>query len=51
MYSALWRMLPGPTWLKAIEALVLVAAVVAVLFIWVFPWAAPYLPFDQQTVE
>lgn len=51
MYGAIWRMLPGPTWLKTIEALVLVLGIVAVLFLWVFPAIAPYLPFDQQTVE
>ena len=51
MYGAIWRLLPGPTWLKAIKALTLVAGIVAVLFLWVFPWLAPHLPFDQQTVE
>lgn len=51
MYGAIWRILPGPAWLKAIEALVLILAVVAVLFLWVFPTVAPLLPFDQQTVE
>ena len=51
MYGAIWRVLPGPTWLKAIEALVLALAVVAALFLWVFPAVAPLLPFDQQTVE
>ena len=51
MYGAIWRILPGPAWLKAIEALILVTGIVAVLFLWVFPWAAPLLPFDQQTVE
>ena len=51
MYGAIWRVLPGPTWFKAIEALILVLAVVAALFLWVFPAVAPLLPFDQQTVE
>jgi hypothetical protein len=40
MYAAIWRFLPGPRWLKAIEALVLALAVVGVLFTWVFPWIA-----------
>lgn len=39
MYGWIWRHLPGPTWLRAIEALVLVAAVVLLLFEVVFPWA------------
>lgn len=51
MYGLIWRILPGPRWLKAIEALILVLAVVGVLFLWVFPTVAPHLPFDQQTVE
>jgi hypothetical protein len=31
--------------------LVLVAAVVCVLFAWVFPWLEPHLPFNDQTVD
>ena len=49
MCGAIWRVLPGPAWLKAIEAMVLILAVVAVLFLWVFPAIAPSLPFDQQS--
>ena len=37
MYAALWRLLPGPLWVRIITALVLVAAVLSVLVIWVFP--------------
>ena len=50
MYAAIWRILPGPGWLKAIEALILIVGIVALLFLWVFPTIAPLLPFDQQTV-
>lgn len=39
MYGWIWRHLPGPTWLKVIEALALTAAVVLLLFEVVFPWA------------
>lgn len=49
-YGALWRVLPGPKAVKVIEALVLFAAVVAVLFIWVFPQIAPLMPFNDTTV-
>ncbi len=38
MYAALWRILPGPTWLKAIEALALLGVVVWALFTWGYPW-------------
>ncbi|GAA4428220.1 hypothetical protein GCM10023169_29110 [Georgenia halophila] len=50
MYAGLWRMLPGPRWFKAIEALVLVLAMIAVLFEWVFPWAAEQLNLLDTTV-
>ena len=39
MYGFIWRHLPGPAWLKAIESLVLIAGVVYVLMQYVFPWA------------
>lgn len=40
MYGALWRALPGPTWVKVLECLALAAVVVVLLFGWVFPWVA-----------
>ena len=49
-YGLVWRILPGPTALKVVEALILLLAVVAVLFIWVFPVIAPYMPFNDNTV-
>ena len=50
MYAALWRILPGPRWLKAVECLVLLLLVVWVLFTFVFPAVSPYLPFTDNTV-
>jgi hypothetical protein len=50
VYGALWRILPGPGWLKAVECLVLLLLVVWVLFTWVFPAVSPYLPFTDNTV-
>lgn len=47
MYSALFRRLPGPTWLKIIQTLLIFAAILVVLFGWVFPWVAENLPFDN----
>jgi hypothetical protein len=49
-YGFVWRILPGPTALKVVEAVILVLAVVAVLFTWVFPVIAPYMPFNDNTV-
>ena len=50
IYGALWRALPGPAVLKALQALVLLGVVVAVLFLWVFPRIAPVMPFNENTV-
>ena len=38
MYAALWRVLPGPVWLRILLAIALVFVVIAALFSWVFPW-------------
>ena len=50
LYGLIWRLLPGPKAWKLVEALVLVLAVVAVLFTWVFPQIAPYMPFNETMV-
>lgn len=47
MYLALWHLLPGPTWLKVLQSLVLVALVVWALLGWLFPIVEPLLPFDR----
>jgi hypothetical protein len=51
MYSWLWRHLPGPTAVRALLALLLLAAAVAALFLWVFPWAVERLPGTEVSVE
>ncbi len=50
MYAYLWRHLPGSTPLKLIQAVLLFLIVVAVLFLWVFPWLVPILPLNDVTV-
>jgi hypothetical protein len=47
----MWRKLPGPWPVKALEALVAFAAVVVLLFTVVFPWIEPRLPFNDVTVD
>ena len=49
MYGWIWRHLPGSTPVKVVEAVLLVAAVVAVLLFAVFPWLEPMLPFNDVT--
>jgi hypothetical protein len=51
MYGFIWRHLPGPLLVRILLALVLLAAVVAVLFLWVFPAVAPIMPFNNGTVD
>jgi hypothetical protein len=50
MYGWIWRHLPGPAPVKAVCALVLVAGVVALLMLVVFPWLEPLLPFTDVSV-
>lgn len=50
MYTWIWRHLPGPLALRVLQALLLVAAVVAVLLFYVFPEVEPLLPFNDVTV-
>ena len=47
MDAALWRLLPGPAWLKVAEIVVLIALVLWLLLGWVFPAVEPHLPFDR----
>ena len=50
MYTWIWHRLPGGTATKALEALVLVLAVAALLLFVVFPEVEPLLPFTEVTV-
>jgi hypothetical protein len=51
LYAALWRALPGPLVVRVLLALVLLAAVVAFCFLWLFPRIAPSMPFNDNTVD
>jgi hypothetical protein len=51
MYAWMWRHLPGPWPVRLVIALLMVAGVVSVLFLWVFPWVEPLLPFTDVTVD
>lgn len=51
MYAWIWRHLPGPVPVRLLVATVLLLGVVAVLFVWVFPWLEPRLPFTNVTVD
>jgi hypothetical protein len=51
MYGTVWRRLPGPWPVKMLLALLLVVAVVAICFLWLFPAIATHLPFNDNSVE
>jgi hypothetical protein len=51
VYAWIWRHLPGPTWLRALILVVAAALVVLLLFLVVFPWLSPRLPFTDTTIE
>lgn len=51
MYAALWRLLPGPLWLRVLLAVVVVAGIVALLMFVIYPWAAVvFTPNVESTV-
>jgi hypothetical protein len=51
MYVWIWRHLPGARLAKSLVSLVLCAGVVALLFLVVFPWVGPKLPFNDVTID
>jgi hypothetical protein len=51
MYGWIWRHLPGNTAVKAACAATLGVLVVLLLFLVVFPWVEPRLPFGDVTVS
>jgi hypothetical protein len=50
MYVWMWRRLPGGLPGKLLGSLLLLVAVVALLYLVVFPWLGPKLPFNHVTV-
>ncbi|MDZ4045286.1 MAG: hypothetical protein U1E32_05855 [Rhodoglobus sp.] len=51
MYGALWRVLPGPWWVRVLILLVAAAAIVYALVFWVFPLVNTLIPQPDVTVE
>ena len=51
MYGALWRLMPGPPWLRIILMIVFFAAVLAVLVLYVFPWLNTFVNVNDVTVD
>lgn len=40
MYAALWRILPGPTWVRILLLVALLVVVLVVADLWLFPFIA-----------
>jgi len=51
MYGALWRILPGPWWVRLFILLVAVAAVLTALVLWVFPVIDQMVAPQDVTVD
>ncbi len=51
MYSWIWRHLPGSRAARVLQVMMLVAAVVTLLLLVVFPWVEPRLPFNDVTTD
>ncbi len=51
MYGALWRILPGPVWVRILILVVLALVVLAALVIWVFPFVDSLVEPQEVTVE
>ncbi|WP_159450202.1 hypothetical protein [Demequina sp. NBRC 110056] len=49
--SWIWNALPGPALVRLLILLVVIAAVVLVLFEYVFPWVSESLALQEQSVE
>ena len=50
MYGPLWRVLPGPAWLKAIVVLLVLVGLFFLLMEVVFPWVETMTPWTDVSV-
>ncbi|SEJ57000.1 hypothetical protein [Demequina mangrovi] len=51
IFPAVWRILPGPAWLRVLFVLLIIAAVVGALFQWVYPWFSVTFDIEEASVE
>ena len=51
MYAALWRVLPGPWWVRVFILLVLGAASLYGLVVYAFPWVSQFVNPQEVTVR
>jgi hypothetical protein len=51
VYGWIWRTLPGGIPGKLLGCAVLLFATLLLLFLVIFPWAGPKLPFNHVTID
>ncbi|MCU1585932.1 MAG: hypothetical protein JWM49_2488 [Microbacteriaceae bacterium] len=50
MYGALWRVLPGPVWVRVLLMIALFLVILTVLVLFVFPWLNTFVNVNDVTV-
>lgn len=50
MYGALWRIMPGPLWVRIILMVLFFVAILALLLYVVFPWLNTFVNQTDVTV-
>ena len=50
MYAALWRVLPGPWWVRVLILVALGAALLYGLLFYAFPWVSGFVNPQEVTV-
>lgn len=50
MYAGLWRILPGPWWVRVVILVVLIAAALYGLLFYAFPWVSQFVNPQEVTV-
>jgi hypothetical protein len=50
MYGALWRIMPGPLWLRIILIVIFFIALLAALVFLLFPWLNTFVNVNDVTV-
>jgi hypothetical protein len=51
MYAALWRLLPGPGWVRVLLLVILAAVALYGLYFYAFPWISEIVNPQEVTVE
>ena len=50
MYAFLWSKIPGPTWVRVLIATAVVAVVLTILVVWVFPAIDDFVVNEEVTI-